>query len=121
MLGVRLPAVLREFHLAWGQRTDWARTVQTILAPIELFWHADGLVIGVENQGVYFWGISRTDLSQDNPPVKYIYDGPEAQWLPSHKQLCDFLDYLVYWHVLAGGAPHGGYCMGRFVAPALVV
>jgi hypothetical protein len=116
-LAVRLPFVLREFCRAYGQRSEFTSVSQTLLRPSEMFWHSNGLVICIENQGVCYWGISRSELWQDNPPVQYIYNEPDSDWLPSHRHLSDFLDYIVYWHVLAGGAPHGGYGRGRRSAP----
>ncbi len=123
-LGVRLPAPLRIFYQAWGQRKDMTRTNQALLGPTELILRPDALIFCMENQGVYCWAIPHEYLADADPPVVRTQeleasqewswseiDAP-AHWMPSHPHLSDFLDTLMYHQAFCGGAPQcgSGHC-----------
>lgn len=114
-LGVRLPASLWNFYLAWGRREDLTRTSDYLLTPEELLIQANTLIFCAENQSVVYWGMPRKALVEPDPPVVVTLSGPsgwkvesELQWTPSHTHLSSFLDDLTYQHALAGGAIHKG-------------
>jgi len=125
-LGVRLPAPLRIFYQAWGQRKDMTQTNQTLLGPTELVLQPGALVFCLENQAVCSWAIPHEDLADANPPVVRTEEFQEwhwsegfqerhwaevdapIHWMPSHVHLSDFLDTLTYQHAFWGGALHGG-------------
>lgn len=113
-LGVRLPATLRSFYLAWGRREDLTQTSYYLLHPENLLIRAGTLMFWVENQAVVYWGIPREALAEPDPPVVITYSGEsgwevesELYWTPSHAQLSSLLDDLTYFHAF-GGATHRG-------------
>ncbi len=120
-LGVRLPAPLRVFYQAWGQRKDFTQTHNSLLGPAELVGRPDALIFCAENQGVSYWAIQQEHLEQANPPVvraEALHDwhwsdaSSPLVWEPGHAHLSDFLDTITYLHAFCGGAIHGGW--GRF-------
>jgi len=109
-LDLHLPLLLHSFYQAWGNRADLTRQVQTLLSPPELFVQSAALIICVENQAVWYWGVPCVALHEDDPPIVTARnEEPDLIWQPSHDRLSDFLDYLTYGHALAGGALHGAY------------
>lgn len=122
-LGVRLPAPLRIFYRAWGQRKDVTQTNQVLLRPNKLVRWPDALIFCVENQGGSYWALEGKALEEADPPVVRadtdalvdweIEEIPSPLiWTPSHAHVSDFLDSLTYQHAFWGGAMHGG--SGRF-------
>lgn len=116
-LGARLPAVLRTFYQAWGQREDMTRTIHVLIGPFGLILRPDALIFCIENQGCCWWAIERQVLEELNPPV-VIADPKDWSikdihapliWMPSHTHLSDFIDRLTYQQAFGGGAIHGGY------------
>ena len=115
-LGLPLPALLKNFYLAWGRRTDLTRTRETMLNPDQLTVRSGGVIFAEENQAVYVWAIPCTALHSTNPPVyaaELTAEPDDLHWTPSHRHLSDFLDYVAYGHALAHGAPHGGVAHER--------
>jgi hypothetical protein len=120
-LGVRLPAPLRIFYQAWGQRKDITQTHNSFWAPAELVGRPDALMFCTENQGTCYWAILWEHIKEANPPVVradalHGWHWSDASsplvWEPSHAHLSGFLDTLAYLHAFCGGAVHGGW--GRF-------
>lgn len=114
--GVRLPSALRSFYLAWGKRSDLTSMNEYLLAPTEWMVHSGALIICVENQGVYDWGIPLDAPGDAEPPVyraesKYPRSNPQARldWRKSHDDFSQFLDDLTYLHAFSGGACHGAH------------
>jgi hypothetical protein len=116
-LHARLPAVLRTFYRAWGQREDMTRLQHFLLGPVGLYPRPDALIFCQESQGCCWWAIERQVLAESDPPV--VIADPENRdrrdlhapltWKASHARLSDFLDRLTYEHAFCGGAMHGGY------------
>lgn len=116
-IGSRLPAPLRVFYQAWGQRKDLTQTNQVLLGPGKLMQWPDVLIFCVENQGGSYWAIESNALREADPPV-LIAEVPLRKgmpdlssppvWEPSHAHISDFLDSLIYQHAFWGGAIHGG-------------
>ena len=78
-LGVRLPATLRTFYLAWGRREDLTQTCYYLLNPEVLPIRANTLIFWVEEQSVAYWGIPREALAEPDPPVVVTWSG-ESGW-----------------------------------------
>lgn len=115
-LGLRLPATLRHFYLAWGKRRDITQMYNALLAPDELLVRAGALTVCAENQASWLWAIQREILEQANPPV--VVGNPNGWiemiksghiWMQSHTHLSAFLDDFTYRHAFSGGAMHGGH------------
>ncbi len=95
-LGVRLPKTLRNFYLAWGRRAD----IIPLLDPDELLVRADTLILCVENQAIFYWGVPCQALEEDNPPVVVTESGPsgwnveaDLNWMPSHVYLESVMNF----------------------------
>lgn len=114
-LGFRLPAVLRNFYLAWGRRRDMTEQGYLLLEPGHLELREDTLQLCLGDQAIFAWGIANQRLQEANPPVvvelpgavEWQEDG--SLWTPSHVHFSSFLDDLVYLAVFCGGALHGGW------------
>jgi len=108
-LGQRFPEPLRSFYRSWGTRKDLVYLHNHLLGPHAILVRSQTLIIGVENQGVVYWGVRWVDLAQENPPVYWAYNQETAlEWTLSQPHLSDFLDTLMYTHAFGGGALHGG-------------
>jgi|SRR5579859_6498999 len=57
-LGISLPAVLRGFYRAWGDRHQVNESLEGLATPDELFVQAGALVFVDENQGVLYAELS---------------------------------------------------------------
>ncbi|HEU5118345.1 MAG TPA: hypothetical protein VFT74_17135 [Isosphaeraceae bacterium] len=105
-LGVRLPQVLRDYHLLSGRFDRFNRSHNRLLRPDEWFLDGGKLVFLEENQGVVYWGVDATLSPGEYSPV---YQGPNIQgqpteWYLEHENLSEFL--LVHLHLQA---VWGGY------------
>ncbi len=115
-LGIRLPATLRNFYLAWGKRRDLTEQVDYLLHPDQLEMREDTFLFAAENQAVWYGGVPCEALEEADPPV--VVGNPDEWlevmksgmiWRQSHAHLSGFLDDLTYLHAFCGGAIHGGY------------
>lgn len=68
-LGVLLPSALRELYLRTGASTALHNSHNTIVPLDQMEFAGDHLIFYEENQGVVSWGIARSRLSEDDPPV----------------------------------------------------
>lgn len=123
-LGLRLPAVLRSFYLAWGRRRDMTEQGYLLLEPERLVIRDHTLLLCLGDQSIYAWGIAGNALWEADPPVVVAlagwFAGWEAEgstWTASHAHLSSFLDDLLYVSAFCGGALHGGWT--RPALPAL--
>jgi hypothetical protein len=109
-LGVRLPAKLRDFYLAWGRRRDLTKTLHPLLPPHHLQLRGDVLEFWVENQAVVLWGIRCEQLEEADPPVVEAWNLEEGlEWTPYYARLSNFLDDMTYQNALFGGALYRGH------------
>jgi hypothetical protein len=89
-LGVRFPAVLREWYRIAGKRDDLTVSQVALWLPDELEATDAGLVCFAEAKGLNRWMIQRSDLAQDDPPVyRTGAAGPEET--PESPTLTEFL------------------------------
>jgi hypothetical protein len=72
-LGLVLPAALQETYRLLGRRPDLTSNQDVLLAPGQCRWDEAGevLVFRVENQACAHWGIRRSDLAAEDPPVVF--------------------------------------------------
>jgi hypothetical protein len=89
-LGLRLPAAVRECYALLGGRPELTSNQDRLFRPSELDFKGDALVYRWENQGVVWWGISRSDLDgrQPDPPTRVIDRASWHPWLPSFSAAC---------------------------------
>jgi hypothetical protein len=114
--GARLPATLRAFYRAWGERDDLTDRNEHLLAPEQWVIHSGALIFCAENQACAYWALPLESLEQPDPAV-YISDSgwevltgevkAEFEWQPSYWHVSTFLDGLTYLHAFSGGAVHG--------------
>jgi hypothetical protein len=104
-LGLRLPAVLRQYYLLAGRFDRFNRAHNRLLRPEE--WSvADGkLVFLEENQRVVFWGVTAGASPDDDPPV---YQGPNVrgrptEWHFEHEHCSEFLLVMLHLQAVWGG------------------
>ena len=100
-LGLQLPAVLRGFYRAWGDRHQVHESLEGLATPDELFVQSDALVFVFENQGVFVRGIKLHDLPLADPPVYLAYnnwqenwqdsDPPDLEWQQTNNHVSDYL------------------------------
>jgi hypothetical protein len=104
-LGLRLPAVLREYYLLAGRFDRFNRAHNQLRRPEE--WCVDGskLVFLEENQCVVFWGVDAGTSPDDDPPV---YQGPNVrgrptEWYLEHERCSEFLLVMLHLQAVWGG------------------
>lgn len=98
-LGVPIPAILREYYRLVGNMRDLRDANNHLHPPAKLYVLNDVLVFCEENQHCIVWGVKRSDLSQDDPPVfKALPDGLE--WEQFHSRLSLFLFNHVCWQAV---------------------
>jgi hypothetical protein len=93
-LRINLPKILKEYYLQLGNHEALNQSQNYLVLPQELqFDDNDLLVFYTENQFVVLWGIKRSDLSLDNPPVYSICDEDIELESPN---LSTFLTAMAY-------------------------
>lgn len=84
-LGIRFPAMLREYLLTLGGSEAVNQSFNRLLPLEKMDFDGDYLVLIEENQGVFLCGIAKADLAQDNPPVHigfYTDKTDSYEWQP---------------------------------------
>jgi len=107
-LGLSLPRMLRDFGRRFGWEGPLASARETLLSPESWRIRGGALVFCVENQGVVLWGIRRSDLAQDDPPVYVAENREPLHWTWDHDRLSDFFLTLAYWQGIVGAKIYGG-------------
>jgi hypothetical protein len=104
-LGLRLPAVLREYYLLAGRLDRFNRAYNQFLRPEE--WSVDGgkLVFLEENQCVVFWGVEVGTVPEDDPPVYQAENvrGQPTEWYLEHKRCSEFLIVMLHLQAVWAG------------------
>lgn len=105
-LGIRFPAVLREYLLTLGGNEAANQSFNRLLSLEKIDFDGDYLVLMEENQGVFLCGIARADLAQDNPPVHigfYTDETESYKWQPHLPDTRTLLLELAYINAAMGG------------------
>jgi len=105
-LGIRFPAVLREYLLTLGGREAVNQSFNRLLPLEKMDFDDDYLVLMEENQGVFLCGIARADLAQDNPPVHigfYTGETESYEWQPDLPDTSALLLELACTNATMGG------------------
>lgn len=105
-LGIRFPAMLREYLLTLGGSEAANQSFNRLLPLEKMDFDGDYLVLMEENQGVFLCGIARADLVQDNPSVHigfYTDETESYKWQPHLPDTCTLLLELAYTNAAMGG------------------
>lgn len=98
-LGAKLPRVLRDFYLQFGNNEQINQTQDYLILPAELEVYEDGFVVFYyENQVVWEAGIKFSDFNQDNPNIYLSYD--RENWEFEIGNLFNFLTAETYLQAL---------------------
>ena len=98
-LGAKLPEVLRDYYLQFGNNEQINQTQDNLVLPSELEVYEDGfVVIYYENQDVWQTAIKFSDLDQGNPNVYLSYD--QENWDFEIGDLFNFLTAEAYLQAL---------------------
>jgi hypothetical protein len=104
-LGLRLPAVLREYYLRAGRFDRFNCAHNQLVRPEE--WSVDRgkLVFLEENQCVVFWGVDAGTLPEDDPPVYQGENvrGRPTEWYLEHKRCSEFLIVMLHLQAVWAG------------------
>jgi hypothetical protein len=104
-LGLRLPAVLRDYYRLAGRFDRFNRAHNRLLRPEE--WSVDGgkLVFLDENQRVVVWGVKASRSPADDPPVYQgtIIRQQPTEWYREHKRCSEFLLVMLHLQAVWGG------------------
>ena len=104
-LGLRLPAVLREYYLLAGRVDRFNRAHNQLRRPEELSVDGGKLVFLEENQCVVFWGVEVGTPTEDDPPVYQAENvrGRPTEWYLEHKQCSEFLIVMLHLQAVWAG------------------
>jgi hypothetical protein len=110
-LGFALPGALRELYLRTGSSEAIHASHNTIVPLDRLDFADDHLIFYEENQGVVSWGIARTRVSEDDPPVDQGQPpAGHAGWAfyPEFDSVSHFACAQAAWQAIQGGLPFVG-------------
>jgi hypothetical protein len=104
-LGLRLPAVLREYYLLAGRFDQFNLAHNRLLRPEKWFVDNGKLVFLEENQRVVFWSVEASLSPDDDPPT---YQGPNIrgqpiEWYLEHGVCSEFLLVTLHLQAVWGG------------------
>src|SRR5687767_5370387 len=103
-----LPGALVRWHeqvSAWG----YSAVVHQNEVPAECRMDGDVLLVGIENQAFWVWGVR--EPSEDNPWVVERENDERAEWTDVDERLDEFLWHFTLIEAVMG-APHGCWAMG---------
>jgi hypothetical protein len=97
-----VPAPLREFYVAVGNRPD-AIVQNRLIDPSELRLQDGQLLFYVESQAVYLWA---TEPAAQDPPVWGRENVPDASWEEEGEPLSRFLVQVAVFETVMGADAH---------------
>jgi hypothetical protein len=104
-LGLRLPAVLREYYQVAGRADDFNCAHDRLLRPEAWTMESHKMVFMVENQAVLFYGIPADPKPlRDDPPVFMGYNDEPIRWYKVNGRCSDFLLVMLHVQAAFGGA-----------------
>lgn len=92
-----IPRVLKEYYIQFGDYKDLNHAQNNLVSPNKLTEISNYVIFYTENQCVAQWGISKKDLSKNNPPVYVTYD--EETFLKESDTLSDFLTVMGFLNI----------------------
>jgi len=95
-----IPRVLLDYYVELGAYKPLNETQDFLITPndIQEFDDPNYLIFYSENQSVSFWGINKSDVIQDNPPVYENYGGIE--WYKTCDTLLEFLTSMAFFQAV---------------------
>jgi len=99
-LGLKLPTVLREFHLLVGNLEMFTGSFEQFVEP---YIKDKMLVFLEENQAVCYWGIDIQDTENETVFMCTDFDTDKLEWYSEEVSLTDFLVILMYYQCAQGG------------------
>ena len=103
-LGLKLPAVLRDFHLLVGNLDMFISSFEQFVEP---YIKGEMLVFLEENQGVCYWGVNIHDTESFTVYMCTDMEAENLEWYSEEVTLTDFLIILMYFQCAQGGYEHG--------------
>jgi len=102
-LGLKLPAVLRDFHLLVGNLDMFISSFEQFVEP---YIKGEMLVFLEENQGVCYWGVNIHDTESSTVYMCTDMETENLEWYSEEVTLTDFLIILMYFQCAQGGYEH---------------
>jgi len=102
--GLKLPAVLRNFHLLVGNLDMFICSFEQFVKPYK---KGEMLVFLEENQGVCYWGINVQDTGNETVFMCTDMESDNLEWYSEEVPLTDFLTVMMYYQCAQGGYEHG--------------
>ena len=99
-LSLKLPSVLREFHLLVGNLEMFISSFEQFVEP---YIKDKMLVFLEENQGVCYWAINIQDSENETVFMCTDFDTDKLEWYSEEVSLTDFLVILMYYQCAQGG------------------
>lgn len=96
-LRTSLPATLSEMYRKAGRRTDLHGAHDRLVAPNLLVVVNGALVFYQEHSQTLAWGIPKSELVKDDPPVVCAKNEPPFAWEPDHDALSGFFVTELLW------------------------
>lgn len=117
-LGVKLPAALVALYRRTGRATSLHESHNRLVTLEQVDFAGDHLVFYEENQDVVVWGIERSRLADDDPPVDQ--GQPTAApnvgtFYPEFASVSEFARAQGAWQAVQGGLPY----VGALTSPAM--
>ena len=104
-LGLKLPAVLRDFHLLVGKLDMFISSFNQFVEP---YIKGNMLVFLEENQGVCIWGINIQDIENETVYQCSDYETDNPEWYSEEVTLTDYLIIEMYYECAQGGYEYMG-------------
>jgi len=93
-LSLKLPTVLRDFHLLVGNLDMFTSSFEQFVEP---YIKGEMLVFLEENQCVCIWGINIQDAENETVFMCTDFETDNPEWYSEEKTLTDFLIILMYY------------------------
>jgi hypothetical protein len=110
-IGASLPRALRTLYAKTGAARALHHAHNELVPPERIDFGGDHLVFYEENQAVVVWGIARSRLSEEDPPVEQgQVDRDTEAWsyFPEFESVSEFACAQGSWQAVQGGLPYVG-------------
>ena len=103
-LGIKLPTILRDFHLLVGNLDMFISSFEQFVKP---YIKGEMLVFLEENQGVCYWGVNIRNPENELVFMCTDLEIENSEWYSEKVTLTEFLTILMYYQCAQGGYEHG--------------